>query len=110
MCGFPSLCSQVAADYVWQTTAEGDFLVMLLQTARFLMKCFDDVRKGEVCVRPDAVCAFKHSCTDRNRRPPPLASVFRCSLLACSCAAALALLLPCAPVCMCMCICVGTEL
>jgi hypothetical protein len=40
--------ASLSADYVWQTTAEGDFVVLLLQTARFLMKCFDDVRKGEV--------------------------------------------------------------
>lgn len=30
--------SALAADYVWQTTAEGDFIVMLLQTARYLMR------------------------------------------------------------------------
>ena len=39
----------MSADYVWQTTAEGDFIVMLLQTARFLMKQLNDVaRRGQV--------------------------------------------------------------
>jgi len=39
--------ASLAADYVWQTTAEGDFLVLLLQTARFLMKQFDAAKAGE---------------------------------------------------------------
>ena len=33
----------LSADYVWQTTAEGDYIVMQLQTARFLVKCVDQV-------------------------------------------------------------------
>ena len=37
----------LAADYVWQCTAEGDFVVMLLQTARFLMKSVEDARAGK---------------------------------------------------------------
>lgn len=44
------LTSGVAAaaqDYVWQVTAEGDFIVMLLQTARYLMKALDKAKKGE---------------------------------------------------------------
>ena len=44
----------MACDYVWQVTAEGDFVVMLLQTARYLMK---------VCVRACVcVCVFVHVC------------------------------------------------
>jgi acyl-CoA oxidase len=35
-----------SADYVWQVTAEGDFVVMLLQTARFLMKQYQAARSG----------------------------------------------------------------
>ena len=37
----------LAADYVWQTTAEGDFVVMLLQTARYLMKALEGARRGK---------------------------------------------------------------
>lgn len=36
----------LAADYAWQTTAEGDYVVLLLQTARFLMKSLASVRNG----------------------------------------------------------------
>lgn len=39
--------ASIAADYVWQTTAEGDFIVLLLQTARFLIKCFGLARRGK---------------------------------------------------------------
>ncbi len=38
----------LSADYLWQTTAEGDFLVMLLQTARFLVRSYEGLQKGEV--------------------------------------------------------------
>jgi acyl-CoA oxidase len=34
----------LSQDYVWQTTAEGDFIVLMLQTARFLMKSLRDAR------------------------------------------------------------------
>jgi len=37
----------LAADYVWQTTAEGDFVVMLLQNARYLIKCYNRAKKGK---------------------------------------------------------------
>jgi acyl-CoA oxidase len=40
--------ASLSADYVWQTTAEGDFIVLLLQTARFLMSQFKAARTGEV--------------------------------------------------------------
>jgi acyl-CoA oxidase len=36
----------IGADYVWQVTAEGDFVVMQLQTARYLMKSLETARKG----------------------------------------------------------------
>ena len=44
------LASGVAAfgaDYVWQTTAEGDFIVMMLQCARFLVKAVKAARAGK---------------------------------------------------------------
>ena len=34
-------------DFAWQVTAEGDFVILLLQTARFLMKSLESARKGE---------------------------------------------------------------
>ena len=43
------LSSGIAAlsqDFVWQTTAEGDFIILILQTARFLIKCLKKVQKG----------------------------------------------------------------
>src|SRR5690606_21192446 len=38
----------LAADYVWQTTAEGDFIIMMLLTARFLLKSLQKARKEQV--------------------------------------------------------------
>ena len=46
--------ASLAADYVWQTTAEGDYIVMLLQLARFLVKAAEDVR-AHFGARGDAV-------------------------------------------------------
>jgi acyl-CoA oxidase len=36
----------LAADYLWQTTAEGDWIILMLQTARFLIKTLQDAKKG----------------------------------------------------------------
>eukprot|EP01123_Difflugia_compressa_P002945 TRINITY_DN1378_c0_g1_i2.p1 TRINITY_DN1378_c0_g1~~TRINITY_DN1378_c0_g1_i2.p1 ORF type:complete len:373 (-),score=68.60 TRINITY_DN1378_c0_g1_i2:218-1336(-) len=36
----------LAQDYVWQITAEGDYMVMLLQLARFLLSTYQDAVKG----------------------------------------------------------------
>lgn len=47
----------LAADYVWQTTAEGDFIILILQTARFLMKTLKKVRQGEEPSGPVAYLA-----------------------------------------------------
>ena len=30
--------AQIAADYVWQTTAEGDYILLMLLTGRYLLK------------------------------------------------------------------------
>jgi len=43
------LASGIAAlssDYVWQTTAEGDYTVLILQTARFLLRSFAKAQQG----------------------------------------------------------------
>lgn len=37
----------IGADFVWQTTAEGDFIVMMLQCARFLIKAYDSAISGQ---------------------------------------------------------------
>eukprot|EP01090_Pellita_catalonica_P003340 TRINITY_DN13011_c0_g1_i1.p1 TRINITY_DN13011_c0_g1~~TRINITY_DN13011_c0_g1_i1.p1 ORF type:complete len:596 (-),score=88.12 TRINITY_DN13011_c0_g1_i1:18-1805(-) len=37
----------LSVDYLWQTTAEGDFIVMLLQTARYLVKCWRSAKEGK---------------------------------------------------------------
>jgi len=39
--------AMLALDYVWQATAEGDFVVMTLQTSRYLLKALQTARKGE---------------------------------------------------------------
>ena len=39
----------LAADYTWQTTAEGDFVVMMLVTARWLIKVLRTKINTEVC-------------------------------------------------------------
>jgi len=43
----------LAANYVWQITAEGDYIILMLQTGRFLLKTLKDVVSGkqlpEIC-------------------------------------------------------------
>jgi len=44
------LSSGIAAlsqDYLWQTTAEGDWIILMLQTARYLIKTLHETQKGE---------------------------------------------------------------
>jgi len=71
------LCSGIAAqvlDYVWQTTAEGDFIVLLLQTVRMLVKSLQGTKKGEtvasVC---DYMLALKDPKFDLEKASPPQA-------------------------------------
>lgn len=40
--GLPSLF----VDAVWETTAEGDYIVLMLQTARFLLKSYAKAKAG----------------------------------------------------------------
>lgn len=37
----------LGADYVWQSTAEGDYIVMTLQSARFVIKHINEARAGK---------------------------------------------------------------
>uniref|UniRef100_A0A6A7GC50 Peroxisomal acyl-coenzyme A oxidase 1 isoform X1 n=1 Tax=Hirondellea gigas TaxID=1518452 RepID=A0A6A7GC50_9CRUS len=39
-----------AADYAWQCTAEGDFVILFLQTARYLIQRVRDIKKGDKVV------------------------------------------------------------
>eukprot|EP01095_Lingulamoeba_sp_RSL-Kostka_P015360 TRINITY_DN7044_c0_g1_i1.p1 TRINITY_DN7044_c0_g1~~TRINITY_DN7044_c0_g1_i1.p1 ORF type:complete len:430 (+),score=136.83 TRINITY_DN7044_c0_g1_i1:900-2189(+) len=36
-----------SVDYVWQITAEGDFIILMLQTARFLLKTLNAAKQGK---------------------------------------------------------------
>jgi len=66
----------LAGDYVWQTTAEGDYIVLLLQTARFLMKSLASVRNGVIPSGPvDYLAPLKDLKFDLiNAAPPPASS------------------------------------
>jgi acyl-CoA oxidase len=39
--------AEMTQSFAWQITAEGDFVILLLQTARFLMKSLENARRGE---------------------------------------------------------------
>lgn len=39
--------ANLAADYVWQTTAEGDWIILMLQTAQFLLKSLQNAMSGK---------------------------------------------------------------
>ena len=41
-----------AADYVWQTTAEGDFILMILQCSKFLVKTYNASKEGKPASGP----------------------------------------------------------
>ena len=64
----------LSADYQWQTTAEGDYIVMLLQTARFLIKTVDGVRNGESLPGiADYLAPLKDKSSNLLKFAPPLA-------------------------------------
>jgi len=44
----------LAANYVWQITAEGDWIILMLQTARFLLKCLQEAIAGHPLAKPTA--------------------------------------------------------
>jgi acyl-CoA oxidase len=39
--------AHLSADYVWQTTAEGDWIILMLQTAQFLLKSLQNAMSGK---------------------------------------------------------------
>lgn len=48
----------LTADYAWQITAEGDWIILILQTARFLMKKLKLVMSGEENVEKGGVVGY----------------------------------------------------
>ncbi len=64
--------ASLASDFVWQVSAEGDFIVLLLQTARFLVKSRRDAIAGRplaglaACLEPLRHPAFE----PRHLEPP----------------------------------------
>jgi len=64
----------LAADYVWQTTAEGDWIILMLQTARFLLKCLKDAMEGKTLAGPVAyLSALRDTMGDVSKAAPPQA-------------------------------------
>jgi len=63
----------LAQDYVWQITAEGDYIIMLLQLGRFLIGTYEDAIKG---VPVSEQCDYLTGINDHNFNvqklvPPP---------------------------------------
>lgn len=56
----------LGADFVWQITAEGDWVILMLQTARFLLKAFQDACAGKPVPGPVAYLSplARHKPTD----------------------------------------------
>jgi acyl-CoA oxidase len=63
---------QLEVDFKWQTTAEGDWIILQLQTARFLMKSLKAAREGKPAPGPCAYMAvLKDPKFDAARAAPP---------------------------------------
>jgi len=39
--------ASLAADYVWQTTAEGDWIILMLQTGKYVLQVLNKAKEGE---------------------------------------------------------------
>jgi len=68
----------LSADYVWQTTAEGDYTVLILQTARFLLRSFIKAQQGTPF--PSGPMQYFSVLTEKNfrletARPPAIRTV-----------------------------------
>eukprot|EP00026_Physarum_polycephalum_P003922 Phypoly_transcript_03939.p1 GENE.Phypoly_transcript_03939~~Phypoly_transcript_03939.p1 ORF type:complete len:698 (+),score=115.87 Phypoly_transcript_03939:174-2267(+) len=69
--------AHLAADYVWQTTAEGDWIILMLQTAKFLMKSLGNAKNGKPVSGPISYLTVLHKnneITDFTQFAPPAAS------------------------------------
>jgi len=67
----------LAADYVWQTTAEGDWIILMLQTAKFLMKALSNAKAGKAVPGPVSyltVLQQHKNIADFTRFAPPAAT------------------------------------
>jgi acyl-CoA oxidase len=66
----------LAANYVWQITAEGDWIILMLQTARFLLKSLQNAMQGKPLADPVSYLApLKDSASfDLAKCAPPRAS------------------------------------
>jgi len=66
----------LAADYLWQTTAEGDWIILMLQTARFLIKTLHEAKKGaKLSFTCDYLSPFKNPKFNvKTAAPPPAKS------------------------------------
>eukprot|EP01096_Ripella_sp_DP13-Kostka_P008124 TRINITY_DN301_c0_g2_i3.p1 TRINITY_DN301_c0_g2~~TRINITY_DN301_c0_g2_i3.p1 ORF type:complete len:1349 (-),score=671.96 TRINITY_DN301_c0_g2_i3:116-4162(-) len=67
----------LAQDYAWQTTAEGDWIILMLQTARFLNKSLIKATKGQTL---SDTCNYLSPLADPNfsldaHRPPSVSSI-----------------------------------
>jgi len=63
--------ASLAADYVWQTTAEGDWVILMLQTANFLMKTASSARSGIAVSGPvDYLAPLKNKDFDVSQLAP----------------------------------------
>jgi len=60
----------LAGDYVWQTTAEGDFIILMLFTAKFLLKKVEAARQGKPMQGPVSYLAPLKDSFDQK---PPMA-------------------------------------
>ncbi|KAI9139905.1 acyl-CoA dehydrogenase/oxidase C-terminal [Paraphysoderma sedebokerense] len=60
----------LAANYVWQITAEGDFIILMLQTGRYLLKSVQRVMKGEL----DPTSSMVSYLTYHGQQPPEATS------------------------------------
>jgi len=64
----------LGADYAWQVTAEGDWVILLLQLGRFLLKTLKQARNGEDIPGPCAYLANAVGPRWAKATPPPVRS------------------------------------
>jgi len=68
--------ASIAADYVWQSTAEGDWVILMLQTAGFLIKTVNETRAGKSVSGPvDYLAPLQDKGFTLSRTAPPAKSV-----------------------------------
>jgi acyl-CoA oxidase len=63
----------LAGDYVWRVTAEGDWIILMLQTARFIIKSAIGAKNGEKPVGPYSYLGKLSESTDITKFAPKAA-------------------------------------